>query len=801
MNPSYQKVVCALEQQGIHLGNSGKCRCPSHDDRNPSLSVSEGNDGRVLLYCHAGCDTEKDVVPSLGLTMADLQASDFESSYPTRLKPAKRNPGQSRGFPTADECIRVCYERFGSPDMQHIYHDKDSEEIGRAIRWGSGPGKEVRFISKQGGQWVAQHLPKPRPLYCLPDILSAFPGSTICVAEGEKAVDALRSIGLLATTSIRGSGAAEETDWSPLNGLRVVMLPDNDEKGEGYANDVKGLLGKMSPGVEWKVLRLPGLKAKGDAYDFIETLDAVESESIREQILGLADAIPFEHIGEPAAIEVTETPIEDRAVKTPMASALPEDIADEFIEANLSQGVSKYRFWNSNFYRFNGYCFHEVTESDMRAEVINFARARYAGVKSQHIANVLLNLQATVKIADDKPAPCWAESPGDEDMAAWKPEDVIVLKGQLLHVPSYIEAHAGEVNRERKYLVESTAAFFSLSHVNAVFNDEAKTQVPRKWLAFLEQSIQDDERIRALQQFAGYLLTTRTHLHRALFIVGPTRGGKSVFVDVLSSLVGDKHVAATSLGSLGTQFGLQSLLEKSLLTISDARLPDKINTLVVERLLNITGEDRVYIDRKGLPPLSQKLNTRIVIATNEIPTLKDAAGALAARLLVVRFPKSFAGHENRSLRKELEGELPGILQWALEGLASLDSDGDFSQPSCDIEVLDQFKLMTSDVRDFVNEKCLVGPEFECEKGTLYRAFQEFMLDSGYTQSNIPVKSVFCRELTTSFLEVKPKRKRVSPVTNERVNVFVGITLRQSPDSTPTWDGVSSHVDCRSSGLV
>jgi hypothetical protein len=52
-------------------GDEFIARCPAHDDRRPSLSVAEGDDGRVLLYCHAGCSIDA-IVGALGLTLADL---------------------------------------------------------------------------------------------------------------------------------------------------------------------------------------------------------------------------------------------------------------------------------------------------------------------------------------------------------------------------------------------------------------------------------------------------------------------------------------------------------------------------------------------------------------------------------------------------------------------------------------------------------------------------------------------------------------------------------------------------------
>lgn len=72
---SLQKVLAALESVSGHKpprsGRGWTALCPVHDDTNPSLSITEGRDGRVLLYCHRGCAVEH-VVKGLGLTMRDL---------------------------------------------------------------------------------------------------------------------------------------------------------------------------------------------------------------------------------------------------------------------------------------------------------------------------------------------------------------------------------------------------------------------------------------------------------------------------------------------------------------------------------------------------------------------------------------------------------------------------------------------------------------------------------------------------------------------------------------------------------
>src|SRR2546430_17356888 len=69
--------------QRLHAKRNGKgwiAKCPAHDDRKPSLSIDEGLDGRALLKCHAGCDTN-DVLAALGLTPADLFIKSPTTTY------------------------------------------------------------------------------------------------------------------------------------------------------------------------------------------------------------------------------------------------------------------------------------------------------------------------------------------------------------------------------------------------------------------------------------------------------------------------------------------------------------------------------------------------------------------------------------------------------------------------------------------------------------------------------------------------------------------------------------------------
>jgi hypothetical protein len=71
----FPRIIALLESKGLKVSRRGDnhatSQCPNHDDRHPSLSLSEGDDGRVLLHCHTGCNPSE-IVASLGLSLRDL---------------------------------------------------------------------------------------------------------------------------------------------------------------------------------------------------------------------------------------------------------------------------------------------------------------------------------------------------------------------------------------------------------------------------------------------------------------------------------------------------------------------------------------------------------------------------------------------------------------------------------------------------------------------------------------------------------------------------------------------------------
>jgi len=249
MSAPIDAVLAALESNGFKPKRSGgewKARCPAHDDRSPSLSIGEGDDGRALINCHAGCDAT-DVVASLGLEMRDLMPPRDGRRVDLAPTPAKRKerdailPVPVDAPPPSPE--NLAHSEFGMPSMISKYRDADGRMLYVVARYETSYGKEIRpWVMVKNGislRWVSKNPPTPRVLYNLQALIER-PDSLVLVVEGEKAADAAQAVftDYVVVTSPGGSKAAARAYWSPLNGHRLVVWPDQDEPGRKYAEDV-----------------------------------------------------------------------------------------------------------------------------------------------------------------------------------------------------------------------------------------------------------------------------------------------------------------------------------------------------------------------------------------------------------------------------------------------------------------------------------------------------------------------------------------------------------------------------------
>src|SRR5262245_23146467 len=279
------------------------------------------------------------------------------------------------------------------------------------------------------------------------------------------------------------------------------------------------------------------------------------------------------------------------------------------------------------------------------------------------MANVFEALAAVVHLSSDINPPAWinnihsAKETSRRPMIAAEPAVDITetTAGQI------ISCNNGLLDLSTRTLHDHTPAFFNL--VTVPFGYRVDAVEPAEWLKFLASVWGDDsDSIMLLQEYFGYVLSGRMDMQKMLMLHGPIRSGKGTVERVLAALMGgNRNIASPTLASLSTNFGLSPLIGKPLAFITDARLGNIPSHTVVERLLSITGEDWLTIDRKFRDPWTGKLPTRFVILTNELPKFRDSSGAIATRLLILKMTNSFLGREDHTLFDKLLPELDGIL--------------------------------------------------------------------------------------------------------------------------------------------
>ncbi len=300
----------------------------------------------------------------------------------------------------------------------------------------------------------------------------------------------------------------------------------------------------------------------------------------------------------------------------------------------------------------------------------------------------------------------------------------------------------------------------ALFNINAIdFDYDPNPQLPERWFRFLEQLWDDDlESVELLREWMGYSLVADTSQQKMLLLVGPRRSGKGTIGRVLTRLVGAGNVVGPTTSSLAGAFGLQPLIGKSLAIVSDARFNGPNVGVVVERLLCISGEDALTVDRKFLGSVTMKLPTRFVFLTNELPRMNDASAALAGRFVILRLTRSFFGEEDTTLTQQLMSELPGILVWAIEGLKRLRVRGHFVQPQSVADAVQDLEDLASPVMAFVRDCCEVGPGHRTWIDEVYGAWKRWCESDG--RNTVTSKQVFGRDLAAAVPGVVCRRHSI-----------------------------------------
>jgi putative DNA primase/helicase len=655
------------------------------------------------------------------------------------------------------------------PLVTYVYLDKSGEARFRKVR--NQPGRSPRFYiqpSDGAGGFLTAKQRNGKAfdksfLYHADEVARAIEtGRTILVVEGEKDADACRSLGFAATCSPDGAsepGKApkwRKTHSDQLAGADIVVLNDNDPPGNAHAETTC----KLSVGVAKRVRRLdlkaawPQIPDNGDVSDWIaQGHTRAELEAL---IASAPDYAPASQIDPPQTGLILPSP------------SAPVKVARAFVDHNGKRdGVSTIAYWSHTWWTWRGPSWIETDPDVVRKLLYSFtADARHKDEEGWHpwspnarkISDLVDALKAEAALPDDIEPPAWLDRR--------KTGTIVAVANGLLDVTT-------------RTLMPPSPLYFG--HVSVPFAYDPNAPSPTQWLALLRAVWPDDQAaIDALQEWFGYVVSGRTDLQKILVMVGPTRGGKGVMARILAALLGKRNVCGPTLSSLAETFGLQPMIGKSLAIISDARSGAgrraAVSTTATERMLSISGEDALDVRRMHKMQYTGKLTARLHILSNELPRFSDSSGAIIGRLVVLVTKKSWLGRENHELENELQPELPGILNWALEGIERLvKNKGRFCRSASADEAVRDMLDMASPAGAFVRDRCTLDPAAKIATDTLYAKFGQWCEDEGHPK---PDAAHFGRDLKAAFPSVQKTRDRKAG----RAAFYSGIRLLKDGES-------------------
>ena len=235
-------------------------------------------------------------------------------------------------------------------------------------------------------------------------------------------------------------------------------------------------------------------------------------------------------------------------------------------------------------------------------------------------------------------------------------------------------------------------------------------------------------------------------------------------------MLGRHHVAGPTLAGLGTNFGLSPMIGKPVAIISDARLASGDNTsIVTERLLSISGEDTLTVDRKYREPWTGQLPR----GSGDPVERAAAAGRLVGR---ARLPVRHADHDPLVLRPRESGphrravrRAAGDLQLVARRARALRERGRFQQPAASEDAVRELEDLSSPMGAFVRDRCVVGPAHEVPCDALYQAWRQWCQDHGRDRPG--TTQTFGRDLRAVLPGIKVTQPRIGG--DERVRMYSG----------------------------
>lgn len=269
------------------------------------------------------------------------------------------------------------------------------------------------------------------------------------------------------------------------------------------------------------------------------------------------------------------------------------------------------------------------------------------------------------------------------------------------------------------------------------------------FLRFLSEVLPDEAAQKVLAEYLGYLFIKNGNksikAEKMLVLYGSGANGKSVVFEIMLALLGRENVSNYSLTSLTDSAGYYRAQISNKLVNYGSEIGGKLEADMLKKMAS--GEPIEARQPYGRPLLLHEY-AKLIFNCNQLPKDVEQTDAYFRRFLILPFNVTIEEEKQDKLlaSKIIESELPGILNWILEGLKRLLEQGKFTKCKISEDVLNRYKIESDSVQMFLEEfniqRSSDTKKYEPLK-IIYEVYRKFCLESGYKPLN---KSNFTKRL-------------------------------------------------------
>lgn len=679
-----------------------QCRCPAHDDRQASLTVTKGR--KCVLYrCHAGCNLES-ILETAGLEKKDTfyeSGSDNKDSWRFYIESREKRK------------IEAVYN-YVSCNGSYAYSKIRLE------------GKKILYGMLKSDRFT-YGLPRGTPRKSFKAIYGSVSainkaiddGKIIFIPEGEKDVDSLVKRGYTAFTY--GGANDWQADFADIvKGANVVILADNDTPGKAAANTILQDIQSVVKSVKICV-PMPDIP-KADISDYFQ---AGHSKEEFEQMTKNVKENRAEGVKPAKTLEST---LKD--LRAEQYGVTDKDLARLF--SDVFKNVHRYNPSRKDFMRYDGKRWVDDIEglsARQSAKKLSDALLRYAVTvdsDGKYLKGVspLCNLRNRDTMLKDS-----------RDIQYFTNED-LDKNDYLLN----LQNGTLDLSDDKPKFMEHNPDMLLSKICNVSYDPNAKCE---EWDKFLLEIMQGDrDKIEYLQKIAGLSLTGCTEQESCYILYGSTtRNGKSTFCETLIYLMGD-YALTMKPETLAVKQNLDSrqasgdVARLAGCRFVNASEPPKRMLFDTALLKSLLGRDSITARHLHQREFEFIPKFKLVINTNYLPTITDDTVFSSGRINVVSFDRHFEPREqDKHLKDRLrqKQELSGILNWCIEGVRLYRKDG-LEPPEAVKNATAAYRSDSDKIGSFINE-CLTKAEVNSKAKDIYDVYAKWCDSNGYGTEN------------------------------------------------------------------